>query len=131
MNIRTKGSAAEREIIKLLQQVLDTELGKEAPKLQRNTLQTAYGGCDIHGYPRVAIEVKRQEKLNIPAWWKQTLQQASSEQVPILIYRQSFKPWRVRTYGYLPCGKKKVRTVVDISLDAFLLWFRVFVHDRG
>ena len=84
---RRKGAAAEREVLRLLGQ----ELGIS---LQRNLQQTREGGADclcVRGY---AIEVKRQEVLSRPRWWRQACEQAARAQSePMLLYRRSREAW--------------------------------------
>jgi Holliday junction resolvase len=85
---RTKGQAGEREICKILGEALGISL-------ERNLEQTRDGGCDIR-LRHWAIEVKRQEKLQVDKWWEQAVSQAEKcEKHPILIFRQSRMPWRV------------------------------------
>ena len=62
--------------------------------LQRNLSQTREGGADclcVHGW---AIEIKRQEALSRPAWWRQACDQAARVgQEPMLLYRRSREAW--------------------------------------
>lgn len=52
-------------------------------------------GGDLRCIPGLSIEVKRQETLCIPAWWRQAQRQADDHGlVPILMFRQNRKPWR-------------------------------------
>jgi hypothetical protein len=121
-----KGKRGEREVVKLLQPVVDkvfSARGLEPPTLFRNKNQSFQGGYDIDGIDWLALEVKRQETLNINAWWKQSVRQASKEQVPVLIYKQNHKPWKVQMFGYLQCEQLRVKTKVEISCDAFLVYF--------
>ena len=84
---RRKGAAAEREVLRLLGE----ELGI---LLQRNIQQTRDGGADCLCVKGFAIEVKRQEALSRPAWWRQACEQASMVQAePMLLYRRSREPW--------------------------------------
>jgi Holliday junction resolvase len=84
---RNKGATAERE----LAQLIYDELGI---KLVRNLDQTRSGGSDLVGLDGWSIEAKRHEILGINKWWKQTADQAFFENnKPVLIYRQSRKPW--------------------------------------
>ena len=85
--------------------------------LQRNTLQSDRGGYDIVGLEDFAIEVKRVEKLNIKKWWEQTLRQTRPGQIPVLFYRQSYKPWFVK---YTFDGEVR-------ELDVFLNFLRDYV----
>lgn len=86
---RTKGAAGEREFLKLLGE----ELGES---LQRNLSQTRDSGADCIQVRGWAIEVKRQEKLSRPKWWKQA--KAAAEELgvqPMLAYRRNREPWTV------------------------------------
>lgn len=86
---RNKGARAEREFLA----ALGGELGE---LLTRNLQQTRGGGADCLCVKGWAIEVKRQERLSRPAWWRQAQEQASREGVqPMLAYRRSREPWRV------------------------------------
>jgi hypothetical protein len=128
INVRTKGQTGEREVIKLLQPIIDRvydDARQYAPQLQRNTLQSDKGGFDIVGIETLAIEVKRCETLNLSDWWQQTLKQAGNRE-PVLIYRQSRKPWRVRMAKDID----NLTMLVDVSIDDFLRWFEVFLKNQ-
>lgn len=85
---RRKGAAAEREVLRLL----GDELGQV---LTRNLQQTREGGADCICVRGFAIEVKRQESLSRPAWWRQACEQAERLGVePMLLYRRSREPWQ-------------------------------------
>ena len=85
---RNKGASSERELLKLLSEELGLEKG-----LNRNLSQTRGGGADCIELSGWAIEVKRQEKLNIMKWWEQTVAQCKNGRAPLLFYRQSRYPW--------------------------------------
>ncbi|MDP6770877.1 MAG: hypothetical protein QF704_09305, partial [Anaerolineales bacterium] len=58
------------------------------------------GGHDVIGLTGCALEVKRQETLNVNAWWEQTVEQSKSNmlpkpQWPVLFYRKNHCPWSV------------------------------------
>lgn len=143
VNIRTKGASGEREIAKLLTDHMvdvlttlgatDSELILARSQVQRNQNQTAVGGCDLVGTLHLAIEVKRQEALSLNTWWKQAVTSASNlgdTYVPVLIYRASRQPWRVRTVSRLHVmGVDGVNAVSDISIDAFVMWWRALVEN--
>lgn len=124
-----KGKNGEREVVKLLQPIVDrvyAEFEVEQPVyLQRNTLQSDRGGFDIVGLPWLAIEVKFQEQLNVNTWWKQTERQAGEGQLPILIYRQSRKPWKVMTLVHMPLDNLSAPHVcrAEMSVEDFLVFF--------
>ena len=84
---RRKGAAAEREVLKLL----GAELGQS---LSRNLQQTREGGADCLCVWGWAIEIKRQESLSRPAWWRQACEQAQRAGAePLLLYRRSREAW--------------------------------------
>lgn len=86
---RRKGAAGEREFLK----ALGAELGEI---LTRNLQQTREGGADCLCVKGWAIEVKRQEALSRPTWWRQAVRQAKERGVqPMLAYRRNREPWRV------------------------------------
>lgn len=85
---RNKGQRGEREIIDLI--YFCTGI-----LMQRNLDQVRNGGHDLNGIVGLSIEVKRQERLQINTWWKQTLRQAKEiNSIPILAYRQNNRPWK-------------------------------------
>ena len=100
-----------------------SDRGLDPVHMFRNKNQSDGGGYDIDGISWLALEVKRQETLNINNWWKQAVRQASPQQVPVLIYKQNHKKWLVVMYGYLDCGKRRVKGRVTIDLPTFLLYF--------
>ena len=135
INSRSKGGRGEREVIALLQPIVDDvyrQAGKQPPQLQRNSMQAnGLGGCDIVGLPWLAIECKRCETLQLDKWWQQCCSQAQKGAMPVLVYRQSKQPWKVRLYAGLvywcDCGmgptQHHVWTPADISWKAFTDYF--------
>jgi len=123
---KTKGSKGEYDAINLLQPIVNrvySEAGLTPPTLKRNLEQTRAGGCDLIGLDWLALEVKRQETLNLNAWWKQTITSAAQIGAePVLMYRQNNKPWRIRMIGLLPNTPDTVRIIMEISLEAFLVY---------
>lgn len=156
INIRTKGQTGEREVAQALNPIVLRLLAKhglplppvDKPPVQRNQNQTAVGGADLVGTYGLAIEIKRQEALSINAWWQQcTTQARNNGEVPVLVYRQNGKKWRVVLLAalVLPDRKQKVfdeqqrcvlwqavgsrNTIarVEIDWDTFLAWFERWV----
>lgn len=125
-----KGKRAEREVVKLLQPVVDDAYqrkGYEPPLLQRNLMQSHTGGYDIAGLEWLALEVKHHQKPQVKQWWEQTLGQASDEQEPILIYKVTGGKWRVRMHAQLLSNVEDLLVPVDIAVEDFLyyLWHRL------
>lgn len=127
---QNKGKRAEREIVAILQPIVDelcSKHGYEKTYLQRNSLQSRKGGYDILGVDWLALEVKHQESFSLDDWWKQTLKQCGPKQTPVLIYRRNNVKWRVRMHGSLWCPNANevyLSGIVDVDLDFFLGYFR-------
>jgi Holliday junction resolvase len=84
---RVKGCAAEREVCRIIKE-------KTGVDVARNLDQTRDGGGDIR-YANYNIEVKRQERLNIPAWLAQAEAATPDGCEPVVAFRASRQPWRV------------------------------------
>lgn len=136
VNSRGKGARGEREVIDLLQAALDevaAELGKVAPRLERNLEQVRHGGHDLVGIDFVQVEVKRVENDApglVKSWWEQAKAASAKfpldKQMPVLIHRKNNQPWKVRMFGQLPLASgQRVCCPVDISFDAFVVWFKL------
>jgi len=98
VNPRTKGANAEREAAAWLQQKLNLE---HTP--QRNLEQVRFKGTgriqqgqDLVGIAPFCIEIKRQEKLSLKAWWLQCVFAAKRMPgtIPVVMYRQNNKQWQ-------------------------------------
>lgn len=126
---RNKGKRGEREIIDLLQPVVNevrAHFELEELILKRNTLQADRGGSDIAGLPWLAAEVKLHAKLQVALWWKQTCDQRSMGQIPVLFYRMDRqRTWTVRMMGSVFMGPRELVDAMDFSMEHFLRWFRV------
>jgi hypothetical protein len=126
---RNKGKRGEREIVDMLQPIVDdvyTAYGLDVPKLKRNSLQSDEGGEDISGLEWLAIEVKYHENPNVPAFWRQTLEQAGITKTPVLFYRRSKQRWSVmmRVQVYMTPDEARTTDVV-VDTSAFAAWFRL------
>ena len=139
VNARAKGQRGEREVVGILQPVVNKVYGAhgmEAPNLERNLMQSARGGYDIIGLEWLALEVKRREQVmasGIMGWWNQTKEQAMANQEPVLFYRHNGVSWNVMMYGYLCVGQNggmRVRGPVVVNLPHFVAWFELrIIHE--
>lgn len=136
VNARSKGQRGEREVVRLLQTVVDIVHAKhklEPLIIQRNALQAHLGGCDLHGLEGFAVEVKFCETLNLTSWWAQTLRQAAAlKAVPILLYRSAGEDWTVKWRCFIntPADRDQVELDVESELDEFLRWFEAAYEER-
>lgn len=87
---RRKGAVAEREIIQVLR-------AEGWPNAQRTSdgREQAQRGDIANGPQGVHLEIKRQERLNVPAALRQVAADANPLDVPILVHRSSRQPWLV------------------------------------
>ena len=130
---KVKGASGEREALSAIvmsMQEVERELGL-APnqaysgKAQRNLQQSIAGGHDLSGLPGLAVEVKRCETLQINTWWDQCISQASADQLPVLLFRQSRSAWRCLTFVQLNWNNTNQWVRAEISLQSFLDWYMV------
>lgn len=104
---RRKGAAAEREVLRLL----SDELGQS---LTLNLQQTREGGADCITVRGFAIEVKRQESLSRPAWWRQSCEQAARIGAEsMLLYRRSREQWTA--WIHTRDGQWRESTLIDAA----------------
>lgn len=133
-----KGKRAERDVASRLNPILSAvciSCGVDEQRLARNLKQTQIGGHDLDGLDWLAIEIKHHKAVSLPAWWRQTCGQAGCDELgtpipgrthrePVLIWKQHGGKWNVRMLGRLEIEPgRRLRAVVDISWDAFLVWF--------
>jgi len=139
VNIRNKGQNGEREIATLLNGILiltmrelgydEKDVVKAAASVQRNQNQSAVGGGDLINTFGLSVEVKRQETLNVEAWWRQCVTSAQrNNEWPVLLYRQNNKAWHCRTFLYamLP-DSSQIPVVADLSYIYFQQWYRAWI----
>jgi hypothetical protein len=142
LNSRAKGQRGEREIVKIFVEIMagiEVELMKSYPvgsheivpllskNIQRNHMQVDRGGFDLAGVPLLAPEVKFCETFLLNEWWQQTVRQAKSGEYPVLFYRRTRVPWRVRSWlsiqmpgvTYAPMQW----TVADYDIESFIAWY--------
>jgi Holliday junction resolvase len=142
MNIRQKGQGGEREVASMLNKIVRDvriKLGLAPHEtrnelFQRNQNQSAVGGSDLSNPLYLEIEVKRQEQLSVNSWWKQCVESADrTGGIPILVFRQNRKKWRVCMLADIPLqpsGAGRYSTLgpcrVEVDIETFLKWFRTY-----
>lgn len=85
---RDKGAAGEREAI----QIIRVCGWPHAQRTSDGRTQAARGDV-AHGPEGVAIEIKRQERLNVPNALTQVVADAELGQIPVLVHRPSRQEW--------------------------------------
>ena len=89
MNSKRKGTAAERELARIL-----SGYGYEchrAQGFQKGGIDTP----DVAGLPGIHIECKRVESLNIHKAYAQAVRDADGEAIPVVMHRRNREPWMV------------------------------------
>lgn len=135
---RNKGKRGERDVVDLLQKVVDEEYlrcGRLPIVIRRNLMQSykqreGFDNHDLVGLDWLALEVKRQEKLNVDAWWEQACEQAGVGKTPVLFYRQNNKAWRVVMHGVLLGEQYRVKATVEVDVDTFLCYFAMRLREK-
>lgn len=84
---RSKGARGEREVCAIIRDLL----GFDA----RRRVRQHEGDSDVLGVPGWAIESKNCATLDLPAWWRQAVEQAG-DSLPALFYKVPRRGWRVR-----------------------------------
>lgn len=142
LNARAKGQQGEREVADMLNFIIyqvmkELNYPEDAclrgmQTVQRNQNQSAVGGNDLTNCFGMSIEIKRQETLSVPEWWRQTCKSAErNSEMPVLMYRQNRKAWHVRTYGWINLpGAKHIRAEVEFDIETFKTWFREWVRGK-
>lgn len=142
INPKTKGASGEREICDMLNADLvsvmsamntydQAQINKAWSSVQRNQNQSAVGGNDLTNTFGLSIEVKRQEALSVNTWWKQSVAAADrNKEVPVLIYRQNRKAWRVvmLTTLFSPTGKG-ITVRSEFDMEAFRAFWKLHVRE--
>lgn len=84
---RDKGANGEREVVAMLR-------AHGFPCHRTPNSGGLFIPGDIVGMPRLHLEVKRQERLSLPAWCAQAEAEAPEDTTPMVVYRSSRQPWR-------------------------------------
>ncbi len=118
IHVRNKGHAGEREVARMLMESLSCGY------LARNIDQVRDGGADIMTLLPYAIEVKRCQQLSFTAWRKQAVMQCTTKNpIPVLIYRQNRRPWKVQVLMKDAMKKKFVldpEEWIEFSFEGFI-----------
>jgi Holliday junction resolvase len=88
MNSRAKGAAGERELAKKLR-----EYGYDCRRGQQYC--GANGDADVLGLPRIHIECKRVERLNIDEAMLQAIKDRREGEFPAVFHRKNNGKWMV------------------------------------
>lgn len=89
INSRTKGKIGELELSKVFKKYgyLDARRGQQYAGIN--------GDADVVGLPKVHVECKRVEHLNIYSAMKQSIRDAKDDEIPIVFHRKNRQDWLV------------------------------------
>lgn len=105
---RDKGQRGERELAHELSELLGTAVERR--------VRNKEGDNDLVGVKGWSVECKRTKALELPKWWRQTIEQAkSASEWPVLFYRLDGKKWR----AVWPLAALLFNSLDDVSE----LWF--------
>lgn len=92
MNSKRKGNQAERELLHLLE-VYGVEAHRNDQRytggLDNPDISARIGPVGVH------VEVKRQERLALPAALRQAKRDANGHALPVVVHRSNRQPWLV------------------------------------
>lgn len=88
MNSREKGKRGELELAGILREYgYDTRRGQQFCGIN--------GDADVVGLPKVHLEVKRVERLNIEDAMSQSKRDAKDGEIPVVVHRKNHCNWLV------------------------------------
>lgn len=88
MNSRDKGKRGELEAAHILK-----EYGYDARRGQQ--FAGINGDADVVGLPRIHLEIKRVEKLNVDDALSQSIRDAKDGEVPVVMHRKNRTEWKI------------------------------------
>ena len=93
---KAKGSRAERQWRDELRRIYsDTKKHEKIKRVPMSGASWMKGDVvDLNDYDSL-YEVKNQEKLEIPSWWRQAVREAGSNRTPFLVITQNHRPFYV------------------------------------
>lgn len=89
VNSRAKGAAGERELSKILGELLGTPFRRGVQYCGAN------GDADVVGLPGVHIEAKRVQALNVSKAMMQAMTDSKPDDVPIVCHRKNGEQWLI------------------------------------
>lgn len=97
---RKKGSRAEIKVRNMLRTIYPTELHKYVQRVPLSGAAAIKGDVMDNNDPDSVYEVKCQETLCLPEWWRQAKSQALPSRTPILVVTQSYRPFYFIMYKH-------------------------------
>lgn len=123
---QTKGKRGENEVVALFVECMKAVEEKRGVNPQIALSGSLYRNLDQYSgdksgdidVPLYCVEVKFAEKLLLPKWWKQAVEQADSVgKEPLLFYRSARLQWRVRMNGKVGKSFTGNSQFIPVSFD--------------
>ena len=141
---KAKGSNAERKVRDELRRIYPPELRQKIQRVPMSGAGWMKGDVIDLNDTDVCYEVKKQENLQIPAWWRQTTAQAQSWQTPVLVFTSNHRPfhWVLRendweafvedtAYGSVVHGVKGSTRALYEKLSNLKAWEYLVIDIEG
>ena len=90
---RDKGSRAERKVRDILRTIYPTELRRNVQRIPMSGAGYIKGDVADNNDTDSCYEVKNQESLHLPDWWRQAKSQAGLHRTPVLVVTQNHRPF--------------------------------------
>lgn len=90
---RDKGSRAERKVRDILRTIYPPQLRRNVQRIPMSGAGYIKGDVADNNDTDSCYEVKNQELLHLPDWWRQTKSQAGTHRTPVLVVTQNHRPF--------------------------------------
>lgn len=90
---RDKGSRAERKVRDILRGIYPVSLRQNVQRIPMSGAGYIKGDVADNNDTDSCYEVKNQEQLHLPDWWRQTKAQAGTHRTPVLVVTQNHRPF--------------------------------------
>lgn len=99
---KQKGSRAERQVRDALKKIYPVERRGAIHRVPMSGASFMKGDVTDLNDTQMSYEVKNQETLAIPKWWRQSVEQAQSWQIPVLVFTSNHRPmyWVMREHDW-------------------------------
>ena len=90
---KAKGSRAERKVRDALKRIYPQEKRERVQRVPMSGAGWMKGDVYDGNDPDTCYEVKCQETLCLPDWWRQAKSQAGTSRTPVLVITQAYRPF--------------------------------------
>lgn len=131
---KQKGSRAERDVRDHLKRIYSSDKRSRINRVPMSGAGWMKGDVIDMNNTDYSYEVKNQEKLALPEWWRQTLNQTHSSQQPVLVFTSNYRPlyWVIKKadYEYLAGETGRLELYKLINLTTRSIYKKLSELDR-